>query len=89
MIGLNQVRQRLGQREIWLLKIDAEGAEGDIFEGAPEAMLGATQNAIVEWRDNICPGVASRCREVLRSAGFSCRERIHPWNEGVIYATRS
>ncbi len=43
MIGLEQVWQRLGQCEIWLLKIDTEGAEADILEGAPEAMLGATQ----------------------------------------------
>jgi hypothetical protein len=85
---MEEVWRRLDQREIWLLKIDTEGAEADILEGAPEAVLSATQTAIVEYHDNICPEASSRCEKVLREAGFKCRVRVHPWDEGIIYAQR-
>ena len=87
-IGMEDVWRRLDQCEIWLLKIDTEGAEGDILEGASEAMLSAVRYAIVEYHDNICPGVSSRCRQVLKAAGFTWQERVHPWDEGIIYARR-
>jgi FkbM family methyltransferase len=35
MVGMDEVWRRLDQREIWLLKIDTEGGEADILEGAP------------------------------------------------------
>lgn len=89
MIGMEEVWRRLDHRSIWLLKIDTEGAEADILEGTPDLMLRATRNAIVEYHDNISPEASSRCLEVLRAAGFQCRERAHPWDEGVIYARRS
>jgi FkbM family methyltransferase len=88
MVGMEEVWSRLDQREIWLLKIDTEGAEADILEGAPRALLEATQMAIVEYHDNICPGASDRCRQVLASAGFRWEERVHPWDEGIIYASR-
>ena len=87
-LGWRTVWRRLDQCEIWLLKIDTEGAEGDILEGASEAMLSAVRYAIVEYHDNICPGVSSRCRQVLKAAGFTWQERVHPWDEGIIYARR-
>ena len=89
MVGMERIWRRIDQRNIWLLKIDTEGAEADILEGTPAAMLEATQNAIVEYHDNICPGASSRCRAVLDAAGFRCRTRVHPWDEGIIYATRA
>jgi FkbM family methyltransferase len=93
MVGMEQVWRHIDQRDIWLLKIDTEGAEADILEGAPAAMLKATANVIVEYHDNICPGAFTRCREVLDAAGFRCRTRVHHWDEanppGVIYASRA
>lgn len=89
MVGLDEVWRRLDQRKIWLLKIDTEGAEGDILEGASSGVLEAVDHAIVEYHDNISPGVSSRCRRVLEAAGFECRELVHPWEEGIFYARRS
>jgi FkbM family methyltransferase len=88
MVGMEQIWQRLDRRGIWLLKVDTEGAEADILEGAPLEMLQATQNAIIEYHDNICPGASERCRKVLDAAGFRYRTRVHPWDEGIFYASR-
>jgi FkbM family methyltransferase len=88
MISLDDVWNRLEKRTIWLLKVDTEGAEGDILESASKAALAAVQNAIVEYHDNIVPGVSERCYRVLTDAGFKWRTRVHPWKEGIIYATR-
>jgi FkbM family methyltransferase len=88
MVGLDEVWQRLDKTPIWLLKIDTEGAEGDILEGASESALGAVQNAIIEYHDNIVPGVSERCYRVLAAAGFKWRTHVHPWQEGIIYASR-
>jgi FkbM family methyltransferase len=57
VIGLDEIWQRINKKTIWLLKVDTEGAEVDILEGASETVLGATQNAIVEYHDNIFPGL--------------------------------
>jgi hypothetical protein len=72
-----------------MLKIDTEGAEGDILEGASREMLQATQHAIVEYHDILCPGVSARVQGILSAAGFECRTHVHPWEEGIIYASRS
>jgi FkbM family methyltransferase len=88
VIGLDEVWRRINKETIWLLKIDTEGAEVDILEGASEDVLGATQNAIVEYHDNIYPGAYERCRRVLDAAGFDCRVLVHPWQEGIIYCRR-
>ncbi|HXY08652.1 MAG TPA: FkbM family methyltransferase, partial [Terriglobales bacterium] len=87
-ITLDEVWNRLNRSPIWLLKIDTEGAEGDILESASSASLAAVQNAIVEYHDNIVPGVSKRCYKVLEAAGFTWRTHVHPWDEGIIYASR-
>lgn len=87
-ISLDEVWRRLHDTSIWLLKIDTEGAEGDILESASKSALAAVQNAIVEYHDNIVPGVSERCYRVLKAAGFQWRTHVHPWNEGIIYASR-
>jgi FkbM family methyltransferase len=88
MVSLDEVWRRLHEAPIWLLKIDTEGAEGDILEGAAKSTLGAVQNAIIEYHDNIVPGVSERCYRVLKASGFKWRTFVHPWNEGIIYASR-
>src|SRR5262249_44476413 len=82
MVNLVEVWRRLHEVPIWLLKIDTEGAEGDILEGASKSALGAVQNAIIEYHDNIVPGVSDRCYRVLNAAGFRWRIFVHPHNEG-------
>jgi FkbM family methyltransferase len=88
MVSLDEVWRRLNGGPIRLLKIDTEGAEGDILEGASDRTLAAVQNAIIEYHDNIVPGVSDRCYQVLRAAGFTWRTYVHPWDEGIIYAAR-
>ena len=87
-ITLDDAWERTGRAEIWMLKIDVEGAEGDILEAASDDMLSNVKTACIEWHDNIVPGVRERCFHRLASAGFRWRERVHPWNEGIIYAAR-
>jgi FkbM family methyltransferase len=88
VIGLDEIWRHINNQTIWLLKVDTEGAEVDILEGASENVLRATQNAIIEYHDNIFPGAFKRCRRVLDAAGFECRVLVHPWKEGIIYAHR-
>ena len=88
MVALDDAWQRLGKKEIWLLKVDTEGAEVDILEGASQELLASVKNAIVEYHDNIVPGSFLRCQRILDLAGFQSRVLRHPWNEGIIYAQR-
>jgi FkbM family methyltransferase len=88
LVGIDDVWERLNKENVWLLKIDTEGAEVDILEGASQAFLKAVKNAIVEYHDNITPGSLARCREILEASGFHCRVLSHPWDEGIIYARR-
>jgi FkbM family methyltransferase len=88
MITLDDAWDRLDRAPIWMLKIDTEGAEGDILEGASDAVLASVQNACVEWHDNLVPGVYERCRKRLEDSGFTLQIRAHPWNEGIILARR-
>jgi len=88
MISLDQVFEKLNGQGVWMLKIDTEGAEGDILEGASSSTLASVKNAIVEYHDNIVPGVSERCYRVLKNAGFKWKIFTHPWDEGIIYATR-
>jgi hypothetical protein len=71
-----------------MLKIDVEGAEADILEATSDDMLAAVKTACIEWHDNIVPSVRERCLRRLARAGFDWRERVHPWNEGIIFANR-
>jgi FkbM family methyltransferase len=89
IVGIDEVWRRAGGQQIWLLKVDTEGAEIDILEGASASFLAAVQHAIVEYHDNIRPGSFDRCRQVLEKAGFQCRVLHHPWKEGIIYARRA
>jgi FkbM family methyltransferase len=75
--------------DVWFLKIDTEGAEGDILAGASLTTLRRCSHIILEWHDNIVPGVSDACRKRLVEAGFRfTAERLHPWNEGIFYCSR-
>jgi len=88
MISLDEAWERMGRNPIWMLKIDTEGAEGDILEGASDALLSSVTNACIEWHNNIVPGVFTRCRDRLAAAGFRFHTRNHPWDEGIFYASK-
>jgi FkbM family methyltransferase len=88
VVAIDDAWARLNRKPIWLLKIDTEGAEADILEGASGEFMGAVRNAIVEYHDNIVPGSLARCQRILDKAGFECQMLHHPWSEGIIYASR-
>jgi FkbM family methyltransferase len=87
-ITLDDAWSRIGRAPIFMLKIDVEGAEGDILEATSDDMLAAVETACIEWHNNIVPGVRERSLHRLDGAGFKWRERVHPWNEGIIFAKR-
>jgi len=89
MVSLEDAWTRIGKKPIWMLKIDTEGAEGDILDGASNELLSNVRNAFIEWHNNIVPGVLERCRQRLDDNGFTYRLRPHPWDEGIIYAARN
>ena len=89
VVGLDEVWRRANRQPVWLLKIDTQGAEGDILEGASSEVLAAVQHVVIETHDDIIPGVLTRCRRVLDAAGFTIwRSRQFPRNEVLLYARR-
>ena len=85
MVDLQQVveRRRVRDRKIDLLKIDVEGAEVDILEGASDSVLHLIRNFIIEYHDAILPGAKLRCVARLQAAGFKCGSRPDPRQPGI------
>lgn len=71
-----------------LLKIDAEGAEADILEGARIETLQHIDQVILEYHENFCPGVVKRCVRALEAAGFRCDVHAIAPEQGLLYACR-
>jgi FkbM family methyltransferase len=91
MVSLNEVIARCAGREpIALLKIDAEGAEADILEGATSTTLGEVLQIVLEYHDDMVPGALERCRRLLTKTGFECV--THPDHSraglGLLYCQR-
>ena len=89
MVDLNEVIRRVDGEPITLLKIDTEGAEADILEGASPSTLRVIGQIILEYHNQLCPGAFSRCRKVLDLAGFACRVRPANADGGLLYAWRN
>lgn len=87
-VPFDEVWKRVSHRRVWLLKIDTEGGEVDILEGASTTALAAVDNVIVEYHNQIVSDASGRCRKVLERSGFAIRTLIHSRNEGILYATR-
>ena len=89
-VDLDTVIGRCGGREIALLKIDAEGAEVDILEGARANSLDSVRQVAVEYHEGILPGAAARCRTALLRHKFECSvlpNHDHP-GIGMVYGWR-
>jgi FkbM family methyltransferase len=88
MINLDEVVSRVPHGRIELLKMDVEGAEADVLEGASDSSLKRIKQVVLEYHGGLCPGAQSRCAEVLSRAGF--RLRISPTDtiNGLLYACR-
>lgn len=74
-ISLDQAIAMTGAQKIDLLKIDVEGAEIEILEGASAECWQKIQRVVLEYHEAIRPGCLERVRSVL-SKRYS---RIHAW----------
>lgn len=90
MVGLDTVLDQVAESRVDLLKIDAEGSEGEILEGATPESLRKVSHVVLEFHENLCPGVLKRCEAALERAGFNCRAENYPSStNGILYAQRS
>ena len=88
-VGLDEVVGRCTQTEpLALVKIDTEGAEAEILEGASHATLARIQQFIIEYHDFRVPGSLERCAKVLANNGFQCIVRPTGGAVGLLYAVR-
>ena len=86
VVGLDEVATRVGNRPIDLLKIDAEGAEADILEGASADTLARIRSIVLEYHDDLVPDAKDRCLRVLRAANFHARSESLTATLGLIHA---
>jgi len=85
---LDEVFARAGGGAVTLLKIDTEGAEAEILEGASPDTLAAVEHVVLEYHDALCPGAGARCRIALERAGLRCFLRPSTESQGMLYALR-
>lgn len=90
-VPLDEALEACATPTVDLLKVDVEGAEIDIFEGATPAMWSRVRRVSVEFHDLIRPGCRDRVTRVLRAQGFHDirTETVPPMGTlGVIQARR-
>lgn len=88
-VSLDQIVERCAQDgAVGLVKIDAEGAEAEILEGARPETLKEIRQFVIEYHDSMCPNALVRCEGVLTGAGFRCAIRPTQTNLGMLYAWR-
>lgn len=86
-VSLDEVVERCTQdSSIDLVKIDTEGAEADILEGARPQTLNAIRQFVIEYHDALCEHALARCVRVLGNAGFHCITRPVAPQLGMLYA---
>ena len=86
MVDLNEVVRRAEGKQVDLLKIDAEGAEADILDGAVASTLKQINAVVLEYHDHLSPKAYSRCKHVLEHAGFNTRSVPLNSHQGMLYA---
>jgi FkbM family methyltransferase len=86
-VSLDEVIKRCAaDGPVRLVKIDTEGAEADILEGARRETLGAIEQFVLEYHDIFCPDALARCERVLTDAGFKYVVRPLAPGLGMLYA---
>lgn len=88
MIDLDEVVRRVPSGMIELLKMDIEGAEADVLEGASPSSLDRIKQIVLEYHGGLCPRARTRCAEVLSHSGFRIRVRPTDAVHGLLYACR-
>jgi FkbM family methyltransferase len=86
MVDLKTVVARAGHVEA--LKIDAEGAEVDLFELAPDDHLSAIDQIVGEYHEWLVPGSLERLRRRFSAARFSFRVSRDPRCRDLFTARR-
>jgi|GEM_PF-1003398 len=86
--GLDDVIAETGSDRVALLKIDAEGAEADILEGASRETLAKVRQIAIEYHDHLVPGSLSRSRRAMEEAGFTCAVDVYNPTGGLLYGWR-
>lgn len=66
IVSLAEAIRSTGSDMVDLLKLDVEGAEVEIFEGADAATLRRIRRLAIEYHDNIRPGTLRRLKEILQ-----------------------
>ncbi len=89
-LSLQEAIELCGVKQIDLLKMDVEGAEIEIVEGASAALWQKVRRVVCEYHDRFRPGCCDRVSACLRSHGFRVEIQAAPpdGTVGLIYATR-
>jgi FkbM family methyltransferase len=86
-VSLDEVIERCAQDgSVGMVKIDTEGAEADILEGAQPQTLKAVRQFVIEYHEHLGDHALARCERVLSHAGFRCITRPLALNLGLLYA---
>lgn len=73
-LRLDSALNKASVTHVDLLKVDVEGSEIEIFEGAPKDVWKQIDRVILEYHDLIRPGCKERVLKVLKKHGF---DKIH------------
>lgn len=90
-VDLNRALQWVPGPQVDLLKIDAEGAEVEILEGARPDLWQRIARVALEYHEDIRPGCRTRLLGLLSAVGYEVMDAHTPGDEGpygVLLATR-
>lgn len=82
-VDLATVFQRLEGKTIFLLKVDVEGAEVDIFENTHGLSFADVRQVAIECHEQVRPGALEVCRGTLDRHGFQCKTLAVAEHAGV------
>jgi FkbM family methyltransferase len=91
-VSLNQVLALCGVGQVDFLKVDVEGAEIEVFEGAQSDTLDRIRRVALEFHDAFRPGCCERVTKILSANGFRFLEVDYQRgyrDRGVIRASRA
>jgi FkbM family methyltransferase len=80
---LAMVFERARGRTIFLLKIDAEGAEADIMQKAATLSFDHVQHLAIECHEQLRPGAMETCTTVMRNFGYRCKSHLVIEQSGI------